>query len=80
MRCYECSQAGEVRDVVGICHHCSVALCADHARMIVDPLTARLPIAREVILPKLARRLLCDTCKTALEQPDAENAAEPFAS
>jgi hypothetical protein len=37
-----------------------------------------LPIAREVILPKVARRLLCVTCKTALEQPH-ENVAEPFA-
>ena len=72
MRCYECSQAGEIRDAVGTCHHCSAALCTDHAFMIVDPVIAHLPVAREVILPKVARLLLCRTCKAALEQPHVE--------
>jgi hypothetical protein len=72
MRCYECSLASEVREAVGICHHCSAALCASHACMIDDPVIAHLPVAREVMLPKVARLFLCLTCKTALEQPQVE--------
>jgi hypothetical protein len=72
MQCYECSHAREARDAVGICHHCSAALCADHACMIVDPVIAHMPVSREVILPKVARLLLCRICKEALEQPHVE--------
>jgi hypothetical protein len=76
MRCYECStgQTGEARDAVGICHHCSAALCADHALMTVDPVITHVAIGQEVILPKVARLLLCRTCKAALEQQPTQNA------
>ena len=68
MRCYECSQAGEVRDAVGLCHHCSAALCAEHARVTMDPMIAPAPLSKEIILPKRARVLLCPMCHAALEQ------------
>ena len=76
MRCYECStgKTSEVRDAVGICHHCSAGLCAEHALMIEDPVITHVAIGKEVILPKVARLLLCRTCKTALEQQPVENA------
>ena len=69
MHCYECFQAGVTQDAVGLCHHCSVALCPEHARMVTDPVTEILPLMREVVLPKHARLLLCGTCKAALAQP-----------
>jgi len=68
MHCYECSQAGEVRDAVALCHHCSAALCAEHARVLVDAMIAPAPLSKEVVLPKRARVLLCPTCQAALEQ------------
>lgn len=68
MHCYECLQAGETRDAVGLCHHCSAALCAEHICVVDDPVTAIEPLARTVILPKKARLLLCGTCKAALQQ------------
>jgi hypothetical protein len=68
MLCYECSQSGRRSEAVGICHHCSAALCASHAQTIDDPVTARYPVARTVTLPLRARLLLCETCASALRQ------------
>jgi len=75
MHCYECSQVGIAREAIGICHHCSAALCPDHAYAVADPITAQYFMGRIAILPKKARQLLCSTCKTALEQPRAYKAA-----
>ena len=68
MLCYECSKAGRNREAVGLCHHCSAALCADHACMVVDPVTATYPVFKTVVLPQKARLLLCGTCLQALAQ------------
>ncbi len=75
MRCYECLHADTSRDAVGLCHHCSAALCADHACVVADPITDIRPLMREVVLPKQARLLLCGICKAALEQPRFSRAA-----
>lgn len=68
MHCYECSQTGEARDAVGLCHHCSAALCAEHIFSVPDAVRIPVPVSKEVTLPKRARLLLCRTCKAALEQ------------
>ena len=68
MLCYECSKAGRSQDAVGICHHCSAALCRQHSRIIADPVTTSYPIAKTVVLPLQARLFLCETCLAALEQ------------
>ena len=68
MLCYECSQAGTRQEVIGLCHHSSVALCEHHARIIADPVTAEYPLLRTVVLPKKARLLFCSTCLAALQQ------------
>ena len=68
MYCYECSQADTRGEAIGICHHCSVALCQEHASMIADPVTMTALINRTVVLPKKARLLLCSTCLAALQQ------------
>ena len=75
MRCYECSQGEKVRDAVGPCHHCSVALCAEHAFMILDPVLGHAPMVKEIILPKSARMLMCGTCKAAMAQPHLADVA-----
>jgi hypothetical protein len=68
MFCYECSKAGNHHEAIGLCHHCSVALCEDHGTAIADPVTKIVPLMREVVLPKEARLLLCGTCLAALQQ------------
>jgi len=69
MHCYECCKNGTKRDAVGICHHCSAALCEDHTTVTEDPITAVYPVVKTVVLPKRARLFLCQTCKEAIEQP-----------
>ena len=70
MLCYECSLAGNRRDAVGSCHFCSAGLCAEHADVISEELGKSVPIVKTVPLPRKARRLLCTTCRAALEQLD----------
>jgi len=68
MLCYECCQAGKGSEAVGLCHHCSAALCSNHARIVSDPVTASYPVATTIVLPVRARVILCDTCFSALYQ------------
>ena len=68
MFCYECSKARKNCDAVGLCHHCSAALCAEHARIVAEPVTTTAALLRTIVLPKKARLLLCDTCFAALAQ------------
>ena len=68
MLCFDCAKSGSTRDAVGLCQHCSAALCYDHARTVEDPIIATYPIGKTVVLPKHARLILCETCKTALGQ------------
>ena len=68
MNCYECFQNGTAREAVGLCHHCSAGLCAEHACAVADPILVSYPVATTRTLPKAARILLCPICKAALEQ------------
>ena len=68
MLCYECSQVGRSSEAVGVCHHCSAALCSNHARTVTDPVTASYPVAMTIVLPLRARLMLCETCFSALYQ------------
>ena len=68
MSCYECLLRGIVRDAVGLCHHCSAALCTEHVCVVEDPVIAGVPIVRTIVLPKKTRLFLCSTCKAALDQ------------
>ena len=73
MLCYECWKAGRSREAVGLCHNCSAGLCADHACVIADPVTATRPVFKTVVLPQKARQLLCARCLRALEQLGARD-------
>ena len=85
MICYECQQADQRRDAVALCHHCSAALCSQHALILNDPVTSQYPVCKIVVLPLLARVFLCSTCSEALrqtignrrEQADASCASHP---
>lgn len=68
MICYECRQNGKVCDAVAVCHHCSAALCQEHAQALTDPVTAQVPVCKTVVLPLRARVFLCSTCLNALRQ------------
>lgn len=71
MHCYECSLKEERRDAIGVCHHCSIALCASHGTLVADPVLVNVPLNRLVPLPKKAREFLCTTCLEALQQRHA---------
>ena len=68
MLCFECSQAGVRSEAVAVCHHCSAALCSDHAHIVSDPVVASYPVTMTIMLPRQARLILCDTCAAALGQ------------
>lgn len=68
MICYECLRQGQQKQAVGICHHCGVAVCADHGSLVERPVHTRLPLVKVVSLPKRAQELLCHVCRAALEQ------------
>lgn len=68
MICFECQQGGKKRDAVALCHHCSAALCPEHALILSDPVTAQQLVCKTVVLPLRARVFLCSTCREALRQ------------
>jgi len=68
MVCYECFIRGLRRDAVGLCHHCSVAVCAEHAEVVAVPITEKVLLVKEIVLPLQARRLFCKICRAAIEQ------------
>jgi hypothetical protein len=68
MKCFECFRNETSREAVALCHHCSAALCSEHAQVVDDPIQTIYPVAKTVVLPVHARRVLCDTCKTAIAQ------------
>jgi hypothetical protein len=72
MECYQCLQNGINRDAVGLCHHCSAALCSEHTCEVEDPITIKHATAPSTVLPRKARILLCATCKSALDQVRAD--------
>ena len=76
MECYQCLQSGISREAVGLWHHCSAALCADHICAVEEPLMAKHVMGPATVFPKKARLMLCTTCKAALEQLWAEPATE----
>jgi len=73
MRCYECLQTGSGQEAIGICHHCSLAVCQDHSSIVTDPVTMTELISRTVVLPVRARLLLCHVCLTALRQTRSDS-------
>jgi hypothetical protein len=69
MNCYECAQKSSERAAVGLCHNCSAGLCGEHVFERPRDMTTTVPLGRIVTLPIAAREILCQVCKTALEQP-----------
>ena len=74
MECYQCLQNGMNREAVGLCHHCSAAMCSDHIFAVEEPLMAKHFMVPATVFPKTARLMLCSTCKIALEQLQDEPA------
>ena len=68
MKCYDCSLLGDGNEAIGVCHHCSVGLCAGHGTIVADPVLVHEAVAKVLELPKKARELLCQTCLDALSQ------------
>jgi len=77
MKCFECALAGKAADAIGVCHHCSLGLCPQHAVLTSDPIVSQQPVAKSVELPKKARALLCRTCLDALRQHQAIEVQSP---
>jgi hypothetical protein len=72
MMCYECFRKGIRREAVGLCHHCSAALCEEHAAAISRPVTRNAPISKVILMPLPARELLCPVCLPALTQTSGD--------
>ncbi|MBL8239977.1 MAG: DUF2180 family protein [Bryobacterales bacterium] len=76
MKCFDCHQLGKVSEAIGICHHCSVAVCPDHGTVFTHPLPVAEPAAKAATLPSHYRSLLCPDCFSAIkERPELENDA-----
>ncbi len=73
MHCYDCSRLGRSTQALGLCHHCSAAICEEHASVIPEPVMGGHPLVQTVELPKRARLMLCGTCKVALGQPHSRH-------
>ena len=71
MKCYDCNLARKKTEPIGVCHHCSVAVCSEHGTVVTDPILMTIPLAKVVALPIRARALLCPQCLAALEQRHA---------
>lgn len=69
MNCYPCMLLNCERPAIGLCDQCSAGLCIDHAIDAGHIVTTVVPLGRIVELPLKARRLVCEICKQALEQP-----------
>lgn len=67
MQCFDWPQNAS-REVVAICHHCSAALCREHAVSVTENIYANEALGRAVALPRRARLILCRTCKAAFQQ------------
>jgi len=73
MLCYECSLQGVERQAVGICHNCSVGLCAGHAKKSATLVARHTNMSFAVgvanlELPERAERLLCPACDGQLQR------------
>jgi hypothetical protein len=71
MICYECERKGTVRSAAGICHNCSIGVCARHGlrvKTLVGHTTGRsfVPGISERELPEEAERFLCRSCADAV--------------
>lgn len=68
MNCLECEQDGVHRIAVALCHHCSAALCLEHARVLPKHLNIQVPVYKTVALPIPAQVILCQICHAAITQ------------
>ncbi len=76
MRCYECSLMGNQTEAIGICHHCSTGVCAEHSGLYTHPLPGPEPAAKASGLPSHFRSLLCPHCMEAIrKRPELETDA-----
>ena len=69
MNCYVCALIKRECTAIGLCNQCSAGLCIHHAIDVTQSITRGDPIVHVVELPLKARRLVCQVCKDAYEQP-----------
>lgn len=65
MNCLECAQADGTTAAVAVCGRCGAGLCREHLHEGGEALTVMAPIARQVAVEPLARRLRCEKCEAA---------------
>lgn len=69
MNCYVCALKERECPAIGLCDQCSAGLCINHAIDVSQTVIMGDPIVHVVELPLKARRLVCQVCKEAFEQP-----------
>ncbi len=65
MNCLECVRGDRTTTAVAVCGRCGAGLCRDHLHEGGETLTVMAPIARQVPVEPLARRLRCAECESA---------------
>ncbi len=70
MNCLECAEADSTTAAVAVCGRCGAGLCRDHLHEGGETPTVTAPIARQVPVEPLARRVRCMKCESA-EQAQA---------
>ncbi|MFB7633921.1 DUF2180 family protein [Streptomyces sp. NPDC056149] len=68
MKCYDCAQAGEFADAVGVCHHCGAGVCLQHCHVALEP-GHRLAGVGQSTLSRPAREVTCLTCHASQSLP-----------
>ncbi len=65
MNCLECAEAAKTTAAIAVCGRCGAGLCGTHLNEGGETLTVMAPIARQVPVEPLARRVRCGKCESA---------------
>ena len=77
MQCLDCAMKAVGRDPIGVCAHCGVGVCGDHAITSAPWLTRVGALKRQDRVDPPARRLLCPTCAAAEQATRWPGLAKP---
>ena len=69
MNCYDCSRESLDNPAVAVCNVCSAGICRKHLVETDRAVTVTRLLNRVEELPLRARKLLCNQCSQAVQQP-----------
>jgi hypothetical protein len=69
MNCYDCSRESVANPAVAVCNVCSAGICRKHLLETDRAVTVTRLMNRVEELPLKARKLVCNKCSQAVQQP-----------